>query len=278
MTSKNKTPMTYPAFAVAGKRDFRFLHFVVLLCFALCLGCIARAQQIATPAELPDAPAAASESVAASGGSRDSVSPQDAGVPHLSFVPNLRPLSVNSYPPAQSVKEKFFYATEDNLDFFSIGVPALSAGFKELINATPEFGSGPEGYGRYYWHSWVDRAIKNYSVEFVLPAITHEDSRYYSLGRSGGSRWQRMGHAAARVLVTRSDSGANVFNVSEIVGTGMASGLANLYYPQEEQRFSDVAERWGLNIGFDASGFMLREFWPDIHDAVFRGSKPMVTR
>jgi hypothetical protein len=238
------------------------------------------AQQVAVAAELPDAPsialahetasdAAFSAAAAAPGGN------ENGEAMRLSFIPNFRPLKASDHPPALSVKGKFLYATEDNIDIFSVGVPALSAGYRQLTNASPEFGTGPRAYGRYYWHAWVDRASEDYCVEFILPAITREDPRYFSLGRSGGGVWHRAGYAVTRVLVTRRDSGGATFNLSEVAGAGMASGLANLYYPHQERGFEKVGQRWGLNIGFDAAAFLVREFWPDVHDAVFRGSKPM---
>jgi hypothetical protein len=230
--------------------------------------------------ELPDAPSAALMHATASDGKFGAAAaapgaPEDAEGMRLSFIPNFRPLMAGDRPQAFSVKEKFLYATEDNIDVFSIGVPALSAGYRQLTTASPEFGTGPKAYGRYYWHAWVDRASEDYCVEFILPSITREDPRYYSLGRSGGGVWRRAGYAVTRALVTRTDSQEEMLNVSEIVGAGMASGLANLYYPHQERGFEKVGQRWGLNVGFDAAAFLVREFWPDVHDAVFRGRKPM---
>ena len=52
-------------------------------------------------------------------------------------------------------------------------------------NATPEFHQGAAGYDRYLWHSYVDQSIENYAVEFAVPVLTHEDIRYYTLGKGG---------------------------------------------------------------------------------------------
>jgi hypothetical protein len=52
-------------------------------------------------------------------------------------------------------------------------------------NATPEFHQGAAGFARYFWHAAVDQTSENYMVEFVVPSITHEDTRYYTLGRGG---------------------------------------------------------------------------------------------
>jgi len=252
-----------------------YICAVALFSAAIGAATHGRAQEI-TVADLPNAPAAIMAPAAVPDGASAAAtaspgSSQDTATTHLSFWPKFGSLSASDHPPAQSVGEKFLYATEDNIDVFSIGVPAMSAGFKQLTKATPEFGKGPPAYGRYYWHSWVDRASEDYCVEFILPAITREDSRYYSLGRAGGSGWRRAGYAVTRVLVTRTDSQKETFNASEVIGAGVAAGLTNLYYPHGERSFSDVGQRWGLDIGFDAAAFVLREFWPDLNHWLFHG-------
>jgi hypothetical protein len=80
-----------------------------------------------------------------------------------------------------------------------------------------------------------------------------------------------MGYAMSRAVVTQNDAGANTFNISEVVGSGIAAGLSNLYYPASDRSFSNTADRWGVNVGVDAVTFIVREFWPDINHAFFHG-------
>jgi hypothetical protein len=82
---------------------------------------------------------------------------------------------------------------------------------------------------------------------------------------------QRCGQAAVE---RPSDSGNEVFNVSEIVGAGASAGLSSLYYPSRERSFANTGTEWGLDIGIDAASFMAKEFWPDIHHFLFRDTKP----
>ena len=49
----------------------------------------------------------------------------------------------------------------------------------------PEFHQGAAGDGRYYWHSFVDQTVGNYFTEAIVPTLTHEDPRYYTLGHGG---------------------------------------------------------------------------------------------
>ena len=189
----------------------------------------------------------------------------------LGIIPNFRAVSADQKLPPQSVKDKFVTASQDSFDYSSIVVPAVLAGYNLGRNATPEFGKGGVGYGRYLWHSAVDQTSENYMVEFFVPAATHEDTRYYTLGRGGFLK--RTEYALTRAVITRSDSGNEVFNASEVIGSGASAGLSNLYYPSRERSFGNTASQWGLDIGIDAATFELKEFWPDINHALFHGAK-----
>jgi hypothetical protein len=181
----------------------------------------------------------------------------------LGVIPNFRAISTDQKLPSETVKEKFLTTTEDSFDYSSIFIPALLAGYNMSTRATPEFHQGGVGYGRYLWHSVVDQTSENYMVEFIVPTLTHEDNRYYTLGRGGFLK--RTGYALSRIVVTRSDAGHETFNVSEVMGAGASSGISNLYYPSQERSFGNTATEWGTNVGVDALSFMAREFWPDIN-------------
>ena len=193
----------------------------------------------------------------------------------LGVFPNFRAVSANTHLPPQSVKEKFVTASEDSFDYSAFVLPALLAGESEATNATPEFHSGGIGYGRYLWHTFVDQTSENYWVEFIMPTVTREDTRYYTLGPGGGGKLKRMGYALSRVVVTRTNGGRDTFNVSEVVGAGTAAGISNLYYPRPERTFSNTADKWSVNVGVDAASFVVRVFWPDINHFLFHGKKPM---
>lgn len=197
--------------------------------------------------------------------------PTDAQIPQtkriLGIIPNFRAVSTSQVLPPQSAKDKFITATEDSFDYSALVLPAVLAGYSMATRATPEFRQGAAGYGRYFWHSWVDQSSENYAVEFIVPTLTHEDIRYYTLGKGGF--FKRTGYALSRAIITRSDSGTATFNIGEVVGAGAAAGITNLYYPASERTFGNTAQKWGLNVGIDAGTFVFKEFWPDINHALF---------
>ncbi len=188
----------------------------------------------------------------------------------LGVIPNFRAVSTSRQLPTQSVKEKFLTTTEDSFDYSSVAIPAALAGYGLARNATPEFGTGGVGYGRYLWHSAIDQTSENYLVEFVVPVLTHEDTRFYTL--ESGSLLKRTGYALSRAVITRSDSGSKVINLGEIVGSGAAAGLSNAYYPAQERSLANTGTQWGLDIGIDAAAFVAKEFWPDINRHLFHGN------
>lgn len=185
----------------------------------------------------------------------------------LGIIPNFRSVSTDQKLPPQSVKEKFLTATDDSFDYSSVFVPALVAAYSMGTRATPEFGNGAVGYGRYFWHAAVDQTSENYMVEFVVPVMTHEDTRFYTL--STGGFLKRTGYALSRVIVTRNDAGRETFNVSEVVGAGASSGISTLYYPSRQRSLGNVGSEWGLDVGIDAASFLVKEFWPDINRHLF---------
>jgi hypothetical protein len=210
--------------------------------------------------DLPDAPQADSQSAAAQSGQTKRI---------LGIIPNFRSVSADVKLPPQSVKEKFITASQDSFDYSSLLLPAVVAGYGQITNATPEFHQGAAGYGRYFWHSYVDQASENYFVEFIGPALFRQDSRYYTEGKGGFVK--RTEYSLTRIFITRNDAGKEVFNASEVLGAGAAAGMSNLYYPSPERTFGNTAGKWGQSLGIDAATFMFKEFWPDINQHVFHG-------
>jgi len=176
-------------------------------------------------------------------------------------------VSADQQLPPQSVKEKFKTATLDSVDYSSFIFVAGQAAVAQADSSYPEFGQGARGYGRYYWHTLADAINENYFVEFIVPSILHQDTRYYTLGK--GQFTKRLGYAITRTVITRTDSGRETFNVSEILGAGAFSGVANFYYPSQERTLTKTYQRWITNIAIDGCTFAFKEVWPDINNTLF---------
>ena len=227
---------------------------------------------------LPDAPSEHQQPASSSSAQQSSPSDPEEGKQTkriLGIIPNFRAVSVDTHLPPQTPKEKFVGFAKDSFDYSSfIWIGAL-AGVSQLKNSTPEFGQGAAGFGRYYWHSFADQANENLWVEFLLPVAARQDPRYYTLGRRTANGhngpFKRAGYAVSRLFITRTDSGRNTFNVSEVGGSGAAAGISNLYYPSPERTWTKTYQRWFLNASLDGMTLVFREFWPDINHAIFHG-------
>jgi hypothetical protein len=251
---------------------------LVLLSLSCIIAPPTRAQQIIAPVDstsLPDSPDVPQAQTSSSTPQSPTNSPntnnnslegkQTKRI--LWVIPNFRAVSVDAKLPPETVKEKFLGATQDSFDYSAFIWVGMLAGVSQAENSLPEFHQGAAGYGRYYWHTFVDNADENYWVEFILPVALHQDPRYYTLGRGG--IFKRTGYSISRVLITRNDAGNNTFNVSEVVGAGAAAGISTLYYPSHYQTWTKTGQRWLVNVGLDGATFLFKEFWPDINSRIF---------
>lgn len=187
----------------------------------------------------------------------------------LWIFPNYRAVSADTQLPPLSLRTKFWLATQDSFDYSSFVTAAMLAGISQAKKSSHEFGQGSKGYGRYYWHAMADQAVGNYLTEAMVPAVTHEDPRYYTLGHGGFLK--RTGYAVSRLLVTRTDSGRRTINISEIVGNGAGAGISDLYYPSRERTWTKTGQKWVTQIALDGVFNIVKEFWPDVNHLIFHG-------
>ena len=187
----------------------------------------------------------------------------------LWIIPNYRAVSANTHLPPLTFKGELWLATQDTFDYSYFILVAGLAGIDMASKSQPAFGQGAEGYGKYYWHNFVDGGIENYMTEAIVPVVTREDPRYYTMGKGGFVK--RTGYAVTRLFITKTNSGKSTFNLSEIVGAGAAAGIGNAYYPAQSNPWVKTYQRWGTQVGLDGIFNALKEFWPDINQAIFHG-------
>ena len=187
----------------------------------------------------------------------------------LGIIPNYRAVSANTHLPPLNFKGELWLATQDTFDYSNFIFTGVLAGVDLAERSQPSFGQGAEGFGKYYWHVFVDGGIENYMTEAIVPAATKEDPRYYTLAKGGLVK--RTGYAVSRLFITRTNSGGRTVNLAEIVGAGAAAGIGNAYYPAESNPWVKTYQRWGTQVGLDGVFNVLKEFWPDIDQKIFRG-------
>ncbi|HLW98639.1 MAG TPA: hypothetical protein VKR82_08345 [Candidatus Acidoferrales bacterium] len=186
------------------------------------------------------------------------------------IVPNYRAVDADLILPPLSPRGKFKLAIYDSFDYGSFVFAGLQAAYYQGTRAYPEFGNGMRGYGRYYWHAFSDQTVSNMLTDALVPIATREDPRFYTSGH--GSILRRTIHAFDRLVITKTDAGGTTFNISEIVGTGIGSGITSLYYPGQERTFVKVAENWETQLLSDGIANIAKEFWPDIRRKLHHGN------
>jgi hypothetical protein len=178
-------------------------------------------------------------------------------------MPNYLTVDTQSQVKPISWKEKFAISAKGSFDPYEFTIVGIVAGIRQEENSFPAFGQGMEGYAKRYGTAFADQVDGNIMVGGVFPTILKVDPRYFQRGR--GSFLHRFGYAFDRIFIARTDSGGRMFNVPEFAGNATAIAISNVYYPASDRSFSSSLSDWGTQMGLDAFGNELKEFWPDIH-------------
>jgi hypothetical protein len=160
-------------------------------------------------------------------------------------------------------RQKFAITAKGVFDPYEFAVVGILSGIRQAENAYPAFGQGVAGYGKRYGTALADQVDGNIMVGAVFPTVLRTDPRYFQRGQ--GRFVRRLGYAISRVFIARKDSGGNTFNFAEPVGNATAIAISNFYYPAADRGVSSGLHDWGIQMGIDALGNELKEFWPDIH-------------
>lgn len=182
------------------------------------------------------------------------------------LLPNLLTVDNADHVPPLTVSQKYSLVAQGAFDVVEFPWYAFTSEISNANNSDPTLGAGWSGYGKRYTLNFVDGTSENFLVGAVMPMAFHQDPRYYRMGKGGF--WRRSGYSISRIAVTRSDSGHNQVNFSEIVGAGVAAGLGNLYHPRDDRTLANTLSVWKTLIGYDTLTLVFREFWPDIRKAL----------
>jgi hypothetical protein len=176
-------------------------------------------------------------------------------------LPNYR-TTENSFPfQPITGKQKMTIAAKDSFDWPAYLIAGSFAGLYQLDGQNPSFGQGLAGYAKRAGTAYGDQLIGNMFQEGILPALGHQDPRYFRLGE--GSRKHRAFYALSQVMVARMDSGRRMFNFSEWGGAATAAAISNAYYP-DTRNVNDNVQKLLTAVATDAFSNVAKEFWPDI--------------
>ncbi len=221
----------------------------------------------AKPAE--QAPVQGNSPAHAAPPAQDSKKPKDDRMFYV--MPNYLTVDSASQVKPISWKEKFAISAKGSFDPYEFTIVGIVAGIRQAENSSPAFGQGAEGYAKRYGAAFADQVDANILVGGFFPTVLKVDPRYFQLGK--GSFPHRFEYGISRIFIARTDSGRHVFNISEFAGNATAIAISTTYYPAADRSFSSSLSDWGTQMGLDALGNELKEFWPDVHHYLQRRSQ-----
>jgi hypothetical protein len=187
--------------------------------------------------------------------------PETTGEPKRLFgvLPNYRTSDASLPFERLSARQKMNIARHDSFDWPSY---VFAAGLALVTGRDPAYGTGVEGYANRYVRSAADQITGNILSEGVVPAITHQDPRYFRLGDSVPF-WPRFRSAISQIAIAKNDSGKRTFNTGEWLGNAMAVGISNTYSPNLNS-WSHRGDKLALMISTDTLSNVMKEFGPDL--------------
>ena len=169
-------------------------------------------------------------------------------------------------------EQKFNTFVEQSFSPAATFSSAISAGFRPAWNNS-QFN---ETYASRMGHAIEDQTEQGFFTKFLLPTLLHQDPRYHP--STSTTKIGRATYAISRIVIGRTDGGRPTLNTSELVGAVLAASVPTVYHDPHAPTVADTASRAASNLGTDVGMNMLREFWPDIRDAVRdHGPKMMQT-
>jgi hypothetical protein len=164
--------------------------------------------------------------------------------------------------PRLNTHDKMVFWLHEETRPWSAAPAVLSAGWGQLTDGSPDYGSDSAAFGERLGAALVRQASFRFFSSSLFPAIDGEDPRYYR--KAGGSIRSRAIWAAERMLIAQRDSGDQSVNFSLIVGHLAASELTMAWYPRVSAHQSVALETWGTSLAGAVVNNMFLEFWPDV--------------
>jgi hypothetical protein len=257
-----------PALRVLSK-----LHLVLALALTMHLLCqFSAAQQQSQSGATPDAPSASKAQATPQGNNAMQSSAQFVSLLQRGSIvfPNL----ATSTAP-MSPEQKFKLAVNNSVSLSAFVAANLSAGVNQVHDRPEAYGEGIGGYGQRLGAAMARRSSSQLLGTFLLASALHQDPRFFV--RSDLDFGGSVKYAIRRVFVTRSDSGDQVVNWSGMLGMLGAEGLANVYYPDNFRTAGNTFSRFGYDLLGNATGNLLRQYWPRINRKLLVPKQPATT-
>src|SRR5271169_1170127 len=168
---------------------------------------------------------------------------------YVTYVPNAAPLTP---------KQKYYLAWKLGIDPAYFLSAAAVAGVQQARDEFSGYGQGAQGYAKRFGATFADFTMSNLLGNAVLPSIFKQDPRYFYKGT--GTAKSRALYALANAVICKGDNGHWQANYSSILGSLVAGGISNLYYPASDRGAALTFENTAIGIGGTAILNLMKEF------------------
>jgi hypothetical protein len=185
----------------------------------------------------------------------------------VGIVPSFN-VTYRSDAASMTASQKIGLAFRSAVDPYTFGIAFVVAGFSEAQDNGTGFGWGPEGYFKRSGAAYLDAFDGAMIGNGFLPALLHQDPRYFRLGH--GTFRHRFLYAVATSFICKHDNtGKWEPNYSNVGGNIIAGAISNLYYPSQTAGVGQTINNGVIVTGEGTFGGVLQEFWPDISRKLF---------
>ena len=175
--------------------------------------------------------------------------------------PYQRFLSTNIAVPL-NWKQKGYLAVHYTSDPAALGTIIGISAINIAADSHTAYGPGLEGFGKLAGVSLLQNATAETFGTFVIPALVHQDPRYYRMpGRPIG---KRILYSVTRSYISRSDSGKPIPNYGVFGAYPIVAELSNLYVPGIESDGPSTVKRIATGLALDPVNNLVNEFLPDL--------------
>lgn len=165
-----------------------------------------------------------------------------------------------------SVGGKFKLFVNQSISPAYVLAAGVSAAFNQARDVPKSYGQGWDAYGDRYGETIARASSSSFFGTFVFASLLHQDPRFFPQYKP--TLWGSVKYSAARIFVTRTDSGRDTFNASGLMGPLFGEGLANAYLPASEQTGGKTAERYGTDLAWRFAANMFKNYWPTIFQSL----------
>jgi hypothetical protein len=175
----------------------------------------------------------------------------------LGFIPNFYVVYDPKNAVPMTTRLKFQMALRTSIDPITFLGSAFMAGVNQAAD-TPDYQQGARGYGERFGAIYADGLTDIMFGGAILPALLHQDPRYFYQGT--GTIKSRTLHALASTFVCKGDNGQWQPNYSSIGGDLISSAISNAYYPASNRGAAFTFENLAIDTAQREVSAIIQEF------------------